>query len=187
MIYIIADTHFSHNNIIKYCNRPYANINDMNMDIVEKWNSVVQPNDIVFHLGDVGFGLKEKLLPLVTRLNGYKFLLRGNHDYSRGIFYWSELRFENVYKKGEITLEQFLNDIAYLEDEEAKNFVGNLDHVIFSHYPIECNDEILNIHGHIHNIPLDTTKYNPDNHYCVSVEMIDYTPKTLRSILAEKL
>lgn len=76
MIYIISDTHFSHNNIIRYCDRPFTNIQDMNKHIVEKWNSVVKPNDIVLHLGDVGFGLKEQLTPLITSLNGNKILIK---------------------------------------------------------------------------------------------------------------
>ena len=76
MIYIIADTHFSHNNIIKYCERPFSDTQEMNNYIVEKWNSVVKPNDIVLHLGDVGFGLKEELIPLITSLNGNKILIK---------------------------------------------------------------------------------------------------------------
>lgn len=56
MIYFIADTHFYHENIIKYCNRPFKNSKQMNEYIVNKWNSVVTKDDIVYHLGDVGFG-----------------------------------------------------------------------------------------------------------------------------------
>ena len=65
MIYVISDTHFSHNNIIEYCDRPYKNTLEMNQDIIKKWNSVVTENDIVFHLGDVGFGLVEQLKPMI--------------------------------------------------------------------------------------------------------------------------
>lgn len=55
MKYFIADMHFNHENIIRYCNRPFENSNEMNEYII-KWNSVVTENDIVYHLGDVGFG-----------------------------------------------------------------------------------------------------------------------------------
>ena len=61
MKYFIADTHFNHENIIKYCNRPFQNSKEMNEYIVNKWNSVVTKNDIVYHLGDVGFGSTEEL------------------------------------------------------------------------------------------------------------------------------
>lgn len=90
MIYFIADTHFYHENIIKYCNRPFKNSKQMNEYIVNKWNSVVTKDDIVYHLGDVGFGSTDELKELVGRLNGTKILIRGNHDYKRGINGWKK-------------------------------------------------------------------------------------------------
>lgn len=185
MIYVISDTHFSHNNIIEYCNRPYQNSLEMNKDIIDKWNSVVQSEDIVFHLGDVGFGLVEQLKPMIESLNGHKFLLRGNHDAKRGINSWMNIGFEKVYKCKEVTLKQLLEDIYFITGYTNNDFSGNLENLIFSHSPRQCPDEVLNIHGHIHNVPLDTNIYNPNNHICVSVEMINYTPKTLRMILGE--
>lgn len=85
MNYFIADTHFNHENIIKYCNRPFKDSKEMNEYIVNKWNSIVRKDDIVYHLGDVGFGSTDELKELVGRLNGTKILIRGNHDFKRGI------------------------------------------------------------------------------------------------------
>ena len=51
-IFFTSDTHFNHENIIKYCSRPYVDKNEMNEDLIKRWNSVVKENDIVFHLGD---------------------------------------------------------------------------------------------------------------------------------------
>ncbi len=79
-IWVTSDTHFYHGNIIKYCNRPYVNIESMNRDIVQRWNVVVQPQDLVYHLGDVGFGSLTAIGNLVQELNGTKVLIRGNHD-----------------------------------------------------------------------------------------------------------
>ena len=52
---------------------------------MNKWNSIVRKDDIVYHLGDVGFGSTDELKELVGRLNGTKILIRGNHDFKRGI------------------------------------------------------------------------------------------------------
>lgn len=152
MKYFIADTHFNHENIIKYCNRPFKNSKEMNEYIANKWNSVVTKGDIVYHLGDVGFGSTEELKELVGRLNGTKILIRGNHDYKRGLNGWKEVGFNEVYKK--------------------KLVLSNL---ILTHEPIEVEENYINVFGHIHNKPLDE-RFNKSNHICVSCDAIDYTP-----------
>ena len=47
-VWFVSDTHFDHENIIKYCNRPFADVNEMNETLIKNWNNVVKPNDIVF-------------------------------------------------------------------------------------------------------------------------------------------
>ncbi len=77
-IFFIADTHLNHNNIIKYCARPFDSIQEMNEKIISNWNDRIKSNDVVYHLGDFGFG--EECRKIFKRLNGQKFLLVGNHD-----------------------------------------------------------------------------------------------------------
>lgn len=72
-----ADTHFNHANIIKYCNRPFTTVTEMNKVMIDKWNSKVKPNDEVYHLGDFGFGNLENI---IKSLNGRKTLIIGSHD-----------------------------------------------------------------------------------------------------------
>jgi calcineurin-like phosphoesterase family protein len=79
-VYLTADTHFNHTNIIKYCHRPFKTIEEMNDTLVINWNRVVKINDMVIFLGDLGF--KDNGNIWVSKLNGNKLLIRGNHDKS---------------------------------------------------------------------------------------------------------
>ncbi len=78
--FFTSDTHFHHAKIIQFCNRPYATVEEMNEDIITKWNSVVGNKDRVFHLGDFSWGNFEKTKSVFDRLHGQKHLILGNHD-----------------------------------------------------------------------------------------------------------
>ena len=78
-----ADQHFYHDNIIKYCNRPFNSLPEMHEEIIGNWNDCVTKHDRVFVLGDFAFcnGVEqEKIEKLLKALRGQKFLIRGNHD-----------------------------------------------------------------------------------------------------------
>lgn len=79
-IFYTSDNHFNHKNIIGYCARPYANVDEMHEDMIRRWNAVVGADDVVYHLGDFGFGSFESLRGFVQRLNGQKIIVKGNHD-----------------------------------------------------------------------------------------------------------
>lgn len=79
MTYFTSDNHFWHANVIKYCNRPFASVEEMNEIMIKNWNEVVGPDDTVYCLGD--FSLAIRPVELYTpRLNGVKYLVPGNHD-----------------------------------------------------------------------------------------------------------
>lgn len=80
MIWFTSDTHFGHERIIELCDRPFKDADHMNDMLVENWNRVVAPEDTVFHLGDVALGKIDDSLAQVSRLNGFKVLVNGNHD-----------------------------------------------------------------------------------------------------------
>lgn len=151
--FVIADTHFGHSNIIKYCNRPFVTVEEMDRQIVEKWNSVVEKDDIVYHLGDFALGNVSKVSEYRKQLKGKIFLIQGNHD-GYNIKRYYEAGFDKVYDK----------PIIYQ------------DFFIMSHQPLFITSSMpyVNIHGHVHNNP-EYTDYS-SNTFCVSAERISYTP-----------
>lgn len=91
-IFFTSDHHFGHENIIKFCNRPFENVREMNEQLIERWNEKIEPNDHVYHLGDFGLTYKENLATILDQLNGKKYLIVGNHEsaalQNKGKFKW---------------------------------------------------------------------------------------------------
>ena len=151
MDFYIGDTHFGHENIVKYCGRPFKHALDMEETIIKNWNSAVGKNDTVYHLGDFSlyYSNVEKQ-QMLDRLNGRKVLIIGNHDIYR-IGHWKKLGVE-----------------------AHKKFIVH-DGLILSHVPIMF-PELPNVHGHTHG---NVHRGEIPEHgvfVCVSVEAIRYTP-----------
>lgn len=89
-IFFTSDTHFSHKNIIIYCERPFKDIDEMNECIIQNWNDTVSKTDIVYHLGDVTFSKPSISREILSRLNGHVILIPGNHDDKRVLKVCSE-------------------------------------------------------------------------------------------------
>ena len=79
-VWFTSDQHFSHSNVIKYCDRPFKDVDHMNRVLIENWNSVVQPEDTVYMLGDIFFTTATKAMSIMDQLVGKKVLVYGNHD-----------------------------------------------------------------------------------------------------------
>lgn len=175
MIYFISDTHFSHKTIIQYCKRPFLNIQEMNEKIINNWNEVVNKDDVVYFLGDFSFTNSEVTKDICNRLNGYKIILRGNHDRDRGEVSWKNIGFDKV-----------LDNTEKLYYVDSNNI---LRYVILSHEPKYIKDNEFNIHGHIHDAMLSSEypDMNPNNHLCVCVERINYKPISFEEIQKEYL
>ncbi len=158
--FIISDTHFGHNNIVKYCDRP-ENHDEIMFD---KWLGAVSIDDTVLHLGDLTF--KNKDFMNIGILPGKKFLIKGNHDHKKDSFY---------------------NDLGFTIVEDGISFQQGPRKIIFSHYPVKDRERYwdINIHGHIHNNGYVTLEDNGRRFINVSVEVMDYTPTKLRDILKE--
>ena len=140
-IWFTSDLHFGHRNIIKYCNRPWNTVEEMDEALIHNWNSVVGKNDIVFDLGDFAFASNQRWRELVSGLNGKHYLILGNHNVSRYPRDSSMGLFEGVE-------HQMLLDID-----------GR--YVYLNHYPFLCyggawrnpNNAVYQLFGHIHSGP----------------------------------
>jgi calcineurin-like phosphoesterase family protein len=79
--YLISDLHLDHENIIRYCARPFSGIDEMNRILVDNWNRIVSPNDTVYFLGDMSYGRDSHSSSFwLKKLNGKIIFIRGNHD-----------------------------------------------------------------------------------------------------------
>jgi calcineurin-like phosphoesterase family protein len=155
--WIIADTHFFHANIGRYCDRPDG-WQDL---IVANWNRLIGPGETVFHLGDLALGKREQTEVLIPKLNGTIYLMRGNHD-RRGRAFFEGLGI------------QLVKDPLLLELEAWPR-------LIFSHRPVfPLLPGALNLHGHIHNNP--HPEVGP-RHVNMSIEVRDYRPWRLGEVL----
>ena len=153
--FLIGDTHFGHSNILTFKKqdgsplRVFDNIYEHDEYLIYKWNLVVKPEDKVYHLGDVGFRNFTTLNQILSRLNGSKILIKGNHDNMKLSQYAQH--FKDI--RGSHTLDKFILTHIPIHPDSLSRWVGN-------------------IHGHMHSNSL------PDSRYInVSVEQLnDYTP-----------
>ncbi|QDM22737.1 metallophosphoesterase [Tardiphaga sp. vice154] len=79
--FFTGDTHFGHKGILEFSARPFESIDEHNRALVDAWNSVVQPSDTVWHLGDFAHRIDaRRKASIFGKLNGSKHLILGNHD-----------------------------------------------------------------------------------------------------------
>lgn len=168
MVYFIADPHFGHENIIEMSGRPYYNIQEMNFDMIQKWNRKIKNNDTVYVLGDMFFRCDNPEY-ILSQLNGQKHLIVGNHDGS-----WMTKTDVNKY---------FVSVNSLLETS-----IGSVGATL-CHYPLvtwKHQKKTYMIHGHIHN---DTdSEYWPllcSNPRILNagVEINNYEPVTLEELI----
>jgi len=155
--FFISDTHFGHIKMIEgkddFGNpiRPWLNTDEMDEALIKNWNDVVRDGDKVYHLGDVT--MHKKYLELLTRLNGKKCLIKGNHD----IFSNKE------YSK-------------YFYDIRGCHVIEG---IIMSHIPIHpfaMERFGVNVHGHLHVNRIMNEGIEDPRYMCVSVEQINFAP-----------
>ena len=176
MIYFTADTHLSHINIAgpsiskwKDGFRSFESIHQMNKTITDNWNSVVTPDDIVYHLGDFSFDKISKFTPF---LNGTIILIRGNHDRSSnlkgcGMQVFQNLDFEYNGLKFKLNHRPIYSDITDVDPRDI-GFTPDID--------LDDYDYVLCGHIHFH-------WKRMQKNINVGVDVWDYTPVSIDTII----
>jgi calcineurin-like phosphoesterase family protein len=170
-VFLVSDTHFGHSGVCKFMQndgvtklRPWTDPEEMDEEMVKRWNETVKPTDKVYHLGDVV--INRKALKIMHRLNGDKVLIRGNHDIFR--------------------------DTEYREHFRELRAYHVMNGMILSHIPL--HPESLgrfgvNIHGHTHSNRVMTwhpIKQHPivdPRYHCVCVEQTDFRPILFEDVI----
>ena len=181
MNYFIADLHFGHKNCLAFDNRPFKTIEQHDDYLIEKWNSVVEPDDDVYVLGDISWHSSTKTIEIFQKLNGRKHLIKGNHD--------------GKLLKNRKLQAQFVEITDYKE-----LYIDDKMSIVLCHYPIPCFKnhyyDWVHFYGHVHTgfeyNMMKNVKFQMENLYDKPCEMynvgamvpfMSYTPRTLDEII----
>jgi len=178
-VFLVSDTHFGHAGVCRFTHpddpevklRPWDNADEMDEEMIRRWNDRVRPNDKVYHLGDVV--INRKALKTLARLNGDKVLIRGNHDIFR----------DDEYRE-------------YFRELRACHVMNGM---ILSHIPVHeasLGRFGTNIHGHLHASRVKKARgvdaktgavlYGKEidpRYHCVCVELTDFTPILFEDVI----
>lgn len=174
MIYLTSDLHFGHNREFIYGPRGFDNVHDQDEAIIERWNSIVTPEDEVYILGDLMLNDNAHGIECLKRLNGHKNFIRGNHDTDTRV---------------ELYMDEQGADIAFCGDAFRLKYRGY--HFMMTHYPTltgnlekeSLKQMTLNLYGHTH----QKTNFYEDRPYMyhVGVDSHDCYPVSLDQIIEE--
>lgn len=165
MTFFTSDTHFHHKNIVKFSERPFRDLEEMHKQLIANWNSVVGRKDEVFHLGDFSLSNKpESWTSILDQLQGKIHLVKGNHDKD---YVLKKIggRFETITGIRELKLNKYK--------------------LVLCHYPLESWNRmhygVGHLHGHCHGQLKTKHQWRMD----VGVDVNNYTPVSLNTIISE--
>lgn len=139
-IYLTSDQHWNHDNIRKFCNRPFNSLEEMNKTMIENWNNVVPKDGLVFHLGDFAWGGYQAWKNIREQLNGDIILIKGNHDRKNGP--QSQQQYDALFKH---TTQQM-----FVEIEGRRLYLNHVPFLCFDGIYRDKNGLVFQAFGHVH-------------------------------------
>ena len=182
-IFFTSDLHFGHKNIIRFDNRPFTTIEEMDKALIRNWNNKVNDDDTVYVLGDISWYKDDKTTEIFSLLKGHKILIKGNHDRVHG------------------KIKNCFDEIVDYKEIQISKDCG----IVLSHYPIPCfNNHYYgwyHLYGHVHKSfewnMMENVKFQMSALYdkeCrmynvgIMIPYMEFMPKTLEEIVeAEKI
>jgi len=172
-VYFTADHHFGHSAILDHCNRPFNNIADMNIALINNWNALVKNEDHVYIVGDLFYGGRDAAgqddaISIVKKLNGILHLIAGNHDFP----YLKNMNYHYLFAD--------VDQLRYLKHDG--------ENIFLCHYPLaEWSGYYRgswHIYGHIHNQKNPAYQYmkNLDHALNAGVDICNYAPVTFQEL-----
>lgn len=174
-VWFTSDTHFGHENIIRFCGRPFRNAEEMNAELIRRWRETVPDDGIVFHLGDFAHGGSRLWNDIICALTGRKYLILGNHDIKN-------LR------------QGFMNRFELVTQQMTIRVGGQ--HIVLNHNPFLCYGgsyrDVWQLFGHVHSGPLSHTGLDHPRlkmlfplQYDVGVDNNDFRPVSFAEVKAK--
>lgn len=176
-IFFTSDLHFGHKNIIRFDNRPFATVEEMDQTLINNWNKKVKSEDLVYILGDISWYSDKQTAEIMNQLSGRKILIKGNHD-----------RVHGQVKR------------CFEEITDYKEIIIGGNHIVLCHYPIIFFNRhhygSYMFYGHVHN----SHEFNMTQSFQSDVERLDirchmfnvgtmlwnFEPVTFEEIIATK-
>lgn len=176
-IWFTSDLHFGHRNVIRFCERPFSSVEEMDNTLIDNWNNTVGENDLIFDLGDFCFAQGNKWKKYIRSLKGKHVLILGNHDISK----WPG------------------SDVMSLFHMVRNQLELNIDgkHVYLNHYPFLCyagtyrtpSNSVYELFGHVHSNGKSSNGKDKDRlnilfpyQYDVGVDNNEYRPISWENI-----
>ena len=169
-IYFTSDMHFGHEAILRYCNRPFANVEEMNQKLIENWNKKIPEDGIVFNLGDFAWGGYPFWKSMREQLNGKIILIKGNHDE------------KNLTQTGAQELFELVTYQMKIQIEGRKIYLNHYPFLCYAGTYRDANGLEYQAFGHVHSGPgakgLDVDRLSMlfPTQYDVGVDNNNYEP-----------